>query len=81
MSERKVGASPVLGAPYDKEPKAHNWSGWPGAWCFNCGQECKAELEFAGLSPDELKHLTDECPEPGSNRFNPYVKKEEQNGQ
>lgn len=19
--------------------RAHNWSGWPGAYCFNCGAE------------------------------------------
>jgi len=53
----------------------HNWSGWPGAWCFNCGQECPAELELAGVPQEQLKPLQRPCPEPGSNRCNPYMKK------
>lgn len=25
------------------DPKQHNWSGWPGAYCLDCGVECAAE--------------------------------------
>ncbi len=56
----------------------HRWSGWPGAWCLDCGQEDKRELEDAGFSKeqlDELTHLTEECPEPNSDRHNPYKPK------
>ncbi len=24
--------------------KSHRWSGWPGAWCLDCGTEMKAEI-------------------------------------
>lgn len=61
--------------------KEHRWSGWPGAWCLDCGQDCKLEfLEENGgdykSDAEELKHLTDECPEPGSQRHDPYAKRE-----
>ena len=67
----------------------HRWSGWPGAWCLDCGREDANELDLAG-PPSEVHHRysklphTDqpcegcssrECEEPGSNRFNPYLKK------
>jgi len=52
----------------------HNWSGWPGAWCLDCGQEDPDELVEAGSKEDEVITLRRECPEPGSNRHNPYVK-------
>jgi hypothetical protein len=72
----------------------HRWSGWPGAWCFDCGCEDPYENASAdGLidfvddpeSPDgfrmvisdEMQKQLDEaiiCPEPGSDRFNPYVR-------
>lgn len=55
----------------------HRWSGWPGAWCLDCGQECKDELLMAGIPEDQLWNLTDECKEPGSQRHNPYAKKVE----
>jgi hypothetical protein len=28
----------------------HRWSGWPGAWCLDCGCECN--LESAICCPD-----------------------------
>lgn len=66
---------------------AHRWSGWPGAWCLDCGCGDPAEMAEADgnvlyaddgepYSIDPAKrHLyaSDECAEPGSNRHNPYV--------
>lgn len=55
----------------------HRWSGWPGAWCLDCGAEDQNELALA----DDSKmldvvlsgSLNPPCPEPGSNRNNPYA--------
>lgn len=63
----------------------HRWSGWPGAWCLDCGCEDPREIALAGddyevdvdgmplikVTAEEM-----ECKEPGSNRHNPYDKKE-----
>lgn len=63
-------------------PNEHSWSGWPGAWCLNCGQEDQNEICMAECSDivEKLergercdKHVNGPCPEPGSNRCNPYV--------
>ena len=61
----------------------HAWSGWPGAWCLNCGVEDPRERALAEnrmdgdgnviLTPEEASSLQN-CPEPGSNRWNPYVR-------
>ena len=51
---------------------SHNYSGWPGAWCLDCGQECPEELELAGIPKKELEHLYRDCPCPGEGKFNPY---------
>lgn len=66
----------------------HRWSGWPGAYCLDCGCEDPIELALTdddGTDDDGL--LTDgalnrykdhpgmnPCVEPGSDRHNPYVK-------
>lgn len=64
----------------------HRWSGWPGVWCLDCG--CPDPLEQAiadgntvwgypegvtAINPAQ-RHLygSDECPEPGSRRHDPY---------
>ena len=61
----------------------HRWSGWPGAWCLDCGKEDPMERILAdGLFDDEggplPGALTDAdkapCPEPGSKRHDPYAK-------
>jgi hypothetical protein len=66
----------------------HRWSGWPGAWCLDCGisdplEFCIAnhEVKVADANGwpnwpcDACKPLCEApCPEPGSNRYNPYVK-------
>lgn len=64
----------------------HNWSGWPGAWCLHCGQEDQNEICMAECADivEKLergercdKHVNGPCHEPGSNRHNPYIKKQE----
>jgi hypothetical protein len=67
----------------------HRWSGWPGAWCLDCGCEDPHEIALAEGTAIEVLDDSDmgfhyefpnidskqlECPEPGSNRNNPYVK-------
>ncbi len=64
---------------------SHRWSGWPGAWCLDCGAEDAREVCLAGIHrPEQFRQpetdpligdhtcLNDPCPEPGSNRHNPY---------
>lgn len=69
---------------------SHRWSGWPGALCLDCGVEDSNEACLAGnhrdlryqkqLHGEERRLLgdhvcqNDPCLEPGSNRYNPYVK-------
>lgn len=33
--------------PTHVTPKPHRWSGWPGAWCLDCGLEDQDELDLA----------------------------------
>ena len=61
----------------------HRWSGWPGAWCLDCGCEDPREIALADGLCDEngLVEVTQkqmECPEPGSNRHNPYVRTDQE---
>ena len=62
----------------------HRWSGHPGAWCLDCGRDDPMELALADGTYDALtgEFVSEEakaqydfspCPEPGSNRCNPYV--------
>jgi hypothetical protein len=53
----------------------HHWSGWPGAWCLDCGIEDPVEIALAhyGIAAGSIP--IPECKEPGSNRCNPYVKR------
>ena len=39
----------------------HRWSGWPGAWCLNCGIEDPSEI---GLADGVLVVETDDDGEP-----------------
>lgn len=62
----------------------HRWSGWPGAWCLDCGcpdprEEALAdgdyEVDEHGMPVVKVRLSQMICDEPGSNRFNPYEKK------
>lgn len=63
----------------------HRWSGWPGAWCLDCGAPDVSEACVANHDEAFGAEITDEnpygmrehcvnppCPEPGSKRFDPY---------
>lgn len=66
----------------------HRWSGWPGAWCLDCGQEDGMEIAVARGDYDPYseqwaspilaslyrKVYPPECPCPGEERFDPYKK-------
>lgn len=43
------------------EPRRHAWSGWPGAWCLDCGLEDADELDLAG-PPDGVHHRYSSLP-------------------
>lgn len=66
----------------------HRWSGWPGAWCLDCGASDPYEDALADGRIDDdhdtgLPIITDAlraelapqmiCPEPGSKRHDPYA--------
>ena len=34
--------------------KGHRWSGWPGAWCLDCGQEDGMEIALADNAYDPI---------------------------
>jgi hypothetical protein len=66
----------------------HRWSGWPGAWCLDCGIEDPLEVTLScpdcdikcgpnDPATDEMceahrKLVVLSCPQPGSRRFDPY---------
>jgi hypothetical protein len=56
---------------------AHRWSGWPGAWCLDCGAEDPYELCLADhTAPDPTRcgdHPMTSCPCPGAALFDPYT--------
>lgn len=59
---------------------SHRWSGWPGAWCLDCGCECPVETALATDWDGESNPMPlyegyqAACPEPGSRRHDPYGK-------
>lgn len=64
------------------EPQPHRWSGWPGAWCLDCGTEDVSEICIADghvLPCNRPECQNGPCPEPNSHRhdpYNPYAKRE-----
>lgn len=66
----------------------HRWSGWPGAWCLDCGASDPNEIGIAdgrieidpsrgiGWWRDDRDYawavVMAICPEPGSARYDPY---------
>lgn len=86
----------MLKAEVNGEPKPeHRWSGWPGAWCLDCGMGDPTEQAIADgeitfeddpSEPSGIRAIcpidvaeriaaASVCPEPGSNRHNPYGQK------
>jgi hypothetical protein len=67
----------------------HRWSGWPGAWCLDCGCGDPVEMALAdGVDPDPNFHSElaarypnhpglIACTEPDSRRCDPYGRKSE----
>jgi hypothetical protein len=66
----------------------HRWSGWPGAWCLDCGigdpaEHCLANHDH-GADENGMPIVAPECyagscPEPNSRKHDPYTKTELQN--
>jgi hypothetical protein len=54
--------------------EGHRFSGWPGAWCLDCGAPDALEEALAnGIDFDEAVLIENTpCPCPGSNKHNPY---------
>lgn len=57
---------------------SHRWSGWPGAWCLDCGIEDPVE-QCVALGHDAESDCPKcglvealDCPEPMSHRYDPY---------
>lgn len=64
----------------------HRWSGWPGAWCLDCGAPDLREQCLSDHPDDWDPELSttctragcrnSPCPEPGSKRCDPYEQAE-----
>ena len=57
--------------PTTKSPN-HNWSGWPGAWCLDCGCEDTMDLYVCNRPIPENHPALRPCPCSGSGNHNPY---------
>jgi hypothetical protein len=66
----------------------HRWSGWPGAWCLDCGIEDPHEIALAegnyievadsgsamGFHFEFPNVIVQPCPCPNEGRYDPYRK-------
>lgn len=61
----------------------HRWSGWPGAWCLDCGKPDPREIALADgqfeWDEDDMPAAKIDpkdmiCEEPNSKRCDPYAK-------
>jgi len=53
--------------------KEHRWSGWPGAWCLDCGQEDAGELCLAdGHTQPCGRCRNGPCERAGEALYDPY---------
>lgn len=77
-------------AKSERKLTPHRYSGWPGAWCLDCGQEDPHEIAIAEgrvtENFDEEGNWTGtitngvevtSCPEPRSHRHDPYHAREQ----
>jgi hypothetical protein len=64
----------------------HRWSGWPGAWCLDCGKsdpretalaDGSFEVDYSGMPFVKVKSEDMECSEPNSRRHDPYYARSE----
>lgn len=62
----------------------HRWSGWPGAWCLDCGCDDPREIALAegrfdaddeGNTHVSVTAEQMTCAEPGSGRHDPYERR------
>ena len=67
----------------ERNAAPHRWSGWPGAWCLDCGAEDRTEAALADgafdIDENDLPVLhagyeNGPCLEPGSKRHDPYAR-------
>lgn len=60
----------------------HRWSGWPGAWCLDCGTADMSEESIdclTCLQGDTCpEHVQKSCPSPGEALHDPYKEKAKQ---
>jgi hypothetical protein len=65
---------PEPNPPTPPEPVSQEcrWSGWPGAWCLDCGRSDPREDALADGDWSEERAFDLICTESGSNRHNPY---------
>lgn len=55
----------------------HRWSGWPGAWCLDCGIPDMREVCLAEGHPDGCEICENPvCTAPGQANYDPYTEKE-----
>lgn len=64
--------------PEEKQPSGHRWSGWPGAWCLDCGM--KDPTEYCQANHEQPCNR-DEC-DPGDcehreGLYDPYKEDDE----
>lgn len=48
----------------------HRWSGWPGAWCLDCGIEDPVEHDIANGGDGNVTVVS--CPSPHGHHYDPY---------
>jgi len=60
--------------PTSKAPN-HRWSGWPGAWCLDCGCEDTMDDYVCGRAIPEDHPALQPCPCLGAGKHDPYRKR------
>ena len=48
---------------------SHRWSGWPGAWCLDCGCEDPNELKLAGYTVESNHPGLRDCEQKGQSYY------------
>lgn len=58
------------------ETSNHRWSGWPGAWCLDCGCEDVTDRLVCNIPIPDNHPALQPCPCPGAGKYDPYRKGE-----